>query len=71
MNANEKATDLLQSHYTIITLYGEELSEECLVSFIAIKQAIITCEAIINALPATEYSEIKYFKEVLVELEKM
>ncbi len=65
----ERAQEIFNTHYMPILEFGEEMSEECVVSILANKAAIITQQRIINKLK--EYGTVsEYENEVLNELKK-
>ena len=68
--AKEEAVLIYNKHYCSILEYGEELSQEIVISLLANKSALMHVESIIDVLQM--YSiESEYWQEVKQELKKM
>lgn len=64
MTAKQKSEDIYNSNYMLLMEYGEEYSEECLVSILSIKFGVKQCDDIIDEIPDHLPDRIEFFKEV-------
>ena len=66
MTAKQKAKDIYNSNYMIIAEYGEELSEEIVISILSIKFGVKQCDDMINEFTnkCCEFQNRKFWEEV-------
>lgn len=72
--AKDEAEAIYNKHYCSILEYGEELSQEIVISLLAKKSALIHVNGIIDALVANSYHNVDLidrYREVKYELNKM
>ena len=66
MSAEEKADALYLENYMILMEYGEDYSEECLISILSIKFGVKQCDDMINEFTnkCCEFQNRKFWEEV-------
>ena len=73
MTPKEKAKELFNKHYMAILNIDSDYSEECLISILAKKHALISVQEIINSNPNSDplNTDIYYWLEVKKEIENL
>jgi hypothetical protein len=66
MTAKQKSEDMFNSNYMLLMEFGEEYSEEILVSLLSIKFAIKQCDDMVKEFTdkCCEFQNRKYWEEV-------
>jgi hypothetical protein len=71
----EKAKEIFDKFYILLSDADSDISQECLVSILSKKCAIIEVDEILDAIDwhvfETPNVEIEYWNEVKIEIEKM
>lgn len=70
MTSKQYAENLFREHYAEILEYGDELSQECIVSILAIRASIITVEHLKGNTTDKCYMR-EFFDNVILELKSM